>query len=167
MILLSARKLNLSVQYDDDKWNSFRASAWAQKSWLIPSSSFVSSSWNSSLSPSDSPLRSSLLTVDSCLGVGSWNSWSLPDNFAEPSATGKNSPSFWIIKTSFAFSLLGYVSDASNFSNSSISAIRISSSQVPPANKACPRRIPHIFVHCEISRLPGGLGHLADSNGIP
>ena len=49
-------QLNFSVQHDDDEWNSFRASAWAQKSLLIPSSS-VSSGWNSSLSPWDYPLR--------------------------------------------------------------------------------------------------------------
>ena len=37
----------------------------------------------------------SLLTVNSSLTVGSWNSQSLPDKFAEPSATGKtNSPYF-------------------------------------------------------------------------
>ena len=32
------------------------------------------------------------------------------------------------------------------------------------ANKACPRKILQIFVHCEIPRLPGGLGQ--DSNSI-
>ena len=74
MNLLSARNLNFSVQYDDDKWNSFRATAWAKKTSLIPLSSFVSASWNSFLSPWDSPPRSSLLTVDSSLRVGSWNS---------------------------------------------------------------------------------------------
>ena len=78
----------------------------------------------------------------------------------------QNSPSFCFIRSSFAFSVLGYVSDASKFSHSSISPIRISSSQIPPANKACPRRIPQIFLHCEISRLPGGLGHLAHSTSI-
>ena len=63
---------------------------------------------------------------------GPWNSQSLPDNSAESSAfRNTNSPSHWVIKTSFVFSLLGYMSDASNFSNSSISAIRISSSQIP------------------------------------
>ena len=36
----SLSKLHFSVQYDDDKWISFRASAWAQQSILIPSSSF-------------------------------------------------------------------------------------------------------------------------------
>ena len=41
------------------------------------------------------------------------------------------------------------------------------SSQTPPANKACSRRIRQIFVQIEISHLPGGLGHLADSNSIP
>ena len=77
-----------------------------------------------------------------------------------------SSPSFWVIKTSFAFSLLGYISDASNFFNSSTSAVEISSSQILPANKACPRKIHQIFVHFEISRLPGGLGHLADSQEV-
>ena len=62
---------------------------------------------------------------------------------------------------------LGYISDESNYSNSSISAIGISASQIPPANKACLRRILQIFVHFEISLLPWGLGHLAVSNGIP
>ena len=57
-------------------------------------------------------------------------------------------------------------SGISNFSNSSSSAIRVSSSQILPANRACPRRIPQIIVHFEISRLPGGLGHFADSNSI-
>ena len=66
---------------------------------------------------------------------------------------------------SFAFSLLGFISDASNFSNSSISAIRISSSQILPANELllwslsefgrCLTNAPNsiIFVHFEISRL--------------
>ena len=73
---------------------------------------------------------------------------------------------FGVIRTSFAFSLLGYISDASYFFNFSISAMRICSSQIPSANKACPGRIHQIFVHFEISHLPGGLGHLADSNSI-
>ena len=51
--------------------------------------------------------------------------------------------------------------------NSSISAIRVSSSQILPANKARPRRIHQIFVHFEMSRLRGGLGPLANSNSIP
>ena len=46
-------------------------------------------------------------------------------------------------------------------------AVRISSSQIPPANKACPRKILQLFVHFEISRLPGGLGPLTDSYSIP
>ena len=73
---------------------------------------------------------------------------------------------FWVIRTHFALSLLGYVSDASNFSNSSISAVRIYSSQILVANRACPGRIPQIFVHFQISRLPGGLGHFVESNSI-
>ena len=64
-------------------------------------------------------------------------------NFAEASATrNTNFPSFWVIKTSFAFSLLGYIADASNFSNSSISAVRMSHFQIHPAIKAYPRKIP-------------------------
>ena len=161
--------MNFTVQYDDDNWNSFRASAWAQNSLLIPSSSFVSSGWNSSLSPWDSPLRFSLLSVDSRVRVGSGNSYSLPDIFAEPSATRNiNYPSFLgVIKTSFAFSLSGYIFWC-------VSLFPILQSQqseyilpkILTANKACPRRIHQIFVHFDISRLPGGLGHLADSNSI-
>ena len=139
-----------------------------RKSFRAPVSSSDSSAQNSSLSPWDSTLIVSLLTVDSRVRVGSLNSLSFSDNFAEPSTTrDTNSSSFLVIGTFFAFSLLGCVSDASNFSNSSFSAIRISSSQIPPANKACSRKIPQIFVHFEISRLPGDLGHLADSNSIP
>ena len=92
------QSMNFTVQYDDDNWNSFRASAWAQNSFLIPSSSVVSSGWNSSLSPWDSPLRFSLLSVDSRVRVGSGNSYSLPDIFAEPSATRNiNYPSFFLV----------------------------------------------------------------------
>ena len=42
----------------------------------------------------------------------------------------------------------------------------VSSSQILLANKACPRRMPQILVHFEISRLPGGLSHFVDSNSI-
>ena len=80
--------------------------------------------------------------MDSRLRVGSWNSQSLLDNFAEPCATwNANSPFFEVIRTSFALSLLGYISDASNFPNFWISAIRISSSQILSAIKAYPRKI--------------------------
>ena len=122
------------------------------------------------------PYRREILHSDSLslrwIPVSEWvlgiRSLSLSDNFAGPSATRyANSPSFWDITTSFAFSLLGDVSDASNFSNFSTSAIRISSSQIPSANKACPGRIHQIFLHLEISHVPGGLGHLADSNSTP
>ena len=47
-----------------------------------------------------------------------------------------NSPSFWYIRTSFAFSLLTYISDTSNLSISSISAIRTSPFEIPVAIKA-------------------------------
>ena len=161
--------MNFTVQYDDDNWNSFRASAWAQNSLLIPSSSFVSSGWNSSLSPWDSPLRFSLLSVDSRVRVGSGNSYSLPDIFAEPSATRNiNYPSFLgVIKTSFAFSLSGYIFwCVSLFPILQFQQSEYIIPKILTANKACPRRIHHIFVHFDISRLPGGLGHLADSNSI-
>ena len=63
---------------------------------------------------------------------------------SEPSATGNtNSPFFLVIRTSFAISLLGYIADASNLSNSSISAIRIFSSQNPsPGTKHVLERFP-------------------------
>ena len=56
---------------------------------------------------------------------------------------------FGVIRTSLAFSLLGYISDASHFSISSISTVRISSSKNPPANTACLRKILQIIVHSE------------------
>ena len=52
--------------------------------------------------------------------------------------------SCWFIchrKYKFSFSLLGNLSDASTFSNSSISAIRISPFQIPPAINAYPWKI--------------------------
>ena len=133
MILFSARTIELVGSI----WWRYMKSPWIdQKSFRASASPFVSSGWNSSLSPWDSPLRFSLLTVGSRLRVGSWNSQFLPDNFAEPSAIGDtNCSSLWVIRTSFAFSLLGYVSDASNFSNSSISAVSFCSSQIHPRSK--------------------------------
>ena len=47
-----------------------------------------------------------------------------------------NYPSFWYIRTSFAFSLLTYISDSSNLSISSMSAIRTSPFEIPVAIKA-------------------------------
>ena len=94
---------------------SFRASASSPDSW----------GRNSSLSPWDSPLRCSLYGgFPSQSGFWAFVVSSLT-NFAEPSATrNTNSPSFWVIKTSFAFSLLGSFSDASSFFNSSILSIQ-------------------------------------------
>ena len=67
--------------------------------------------------------------------------------------------SCWFIchrKYKFSFSLLGYLSHASTFSNSSISAIRISPFQIPPAINAYPWKILvilsyHIDEFCLIS----------------
>ena len=89
-----------------------------------------------------SPLRSSLLTSCSRLRVGYRNSWSLPNSFAVPSAnvTMKCSP-LCGVHTLFALSLRGWISDASTFSNSSMSATRISPFQVPRAINAYPRNL--------------------------
>ena len=112
-----------------------------QKTFQASASSFVSSRRNSSLSPCEILRWDSLLTVDSRLRVGSWNSQFLPDNFAEPSAIGDtNCSSLLVIRTSFAFSFLGYVSDASNFSTS-ISAVSFFFFPNSPAIKAYPRKI--------------------------
>ena len=102
-------------------------------------SSFVSVGWNPSSSPWSSPLRSSLLTGCSRLRVGSW---SLPDNFAVPSATGSFKMSHLCgANTSFALSLRRWISDASIFSKSSMSATRMSPFQILPATDAYPRNI--------------------------
>ena len=71
-------------------WRQMKSLWMVQKSLWLPSSSSVSSSRNSSLSPWDSL---SLRWIDSRLRAGSWNSQSLPDNFAESSTTrNTNSP---------------------------------------------------------------------------
>ena len=77
-----------------------------------------SASWESSGSPWSSPLRSSLPTGCSRLRVGSRNSWTLKDNFAVPSAVKK----ICGVNTAFALSLGAWISDASMFSSSSMSA---------------------------------------------
>ena len=59
--------------------------------------------------------------------------------FAEPSATrNTNSASLWVIRTSFAFSLLKYISMTPNFPILQTSVIRISSLQDLSAKKAWP-----------------------------
>ena len=116
------------------------------------------------LSPWDSPLVRWIPVSEWVLGIRCLSLIMLLNHLQSGNT---NSPSLWILRTSFAFSLLGFFSDACNFSNSTISAVRISSSPILPSNKACPGKILKIFVHFEISPLPGGLGHLEDSNSIP
>ena len=79
----------------------------------------------------------SLLTEDSRLRVGSWNSKFFPDNFAEPFATqNTNSSSLRVVKTSFVFSLQNFflmhlfLASSITFSIFSISMIRMSSFQI-------------------------------------
>ena len=108
----------------------------------------------------DSPLRFSLFTVYSRLRVGSWNSQSLPGNFAEPSATRNiYSTSLRVIQTSFAISLLGFFLTHLTFPI-------LQSQQSEHLLPKFPPRTKHVL-HFEISRLPGGPGHLADSNSTP
>ena len=66
------------------------------------------------------------------LWVGSWNSWSRPDNFAVQSAIGKiNTSPFCGVHTSVPWILRGWISDASICPSSSRSATRISPFQIP------------------------------------
>ena len=135
---------NFSVQHDDDKWNSFRASAWAQKSFLIPSSSFASSSWNPSLSPDSpwsSPLRFSLSSrwipvPEWVLGIRSFSLIILLNHLLQEiqihhlfGLSGLLSHSvfwniFWCTKFPYFIDHL--------FSNSPMSVIGISFSEIPP-----------------------------------
>ena len=102
MTLLSARIIELWVQYDDDEWILL--------GWTKTSSELLRHLLFLQVEPLPYCLvRFSLLTVGSRLR-------SLCDNFGEPSAKGNtNAPSLWVIRTSFAFSLLVYTSDAPNF----------------------------------------------------
>ena len=64
-------------------------------------------------------------------------------NIAVPSAAGTIKSSLLCgVNISFALSLRGWIPDASNFSNSSMSATRISPFQIPPAINAYPRNVP-------------------------
>ena len=165
MILVSARMLNFSVQHDNDKWSLLE---------------YINSIPDLLLhllilQVETLPYRHETLRRDSLsLRWIALSEWVLGTRILFLIILLNHLPQemqilhlFGVNRTSFAFSLLGYVSDASNFSKSSIRAVRISCSQTHTANKACPWKILPIFVHFEISRLSGGLQHLADSNCIP
>ena len=90
MILLSARKLN-------SRFNMMTINEVSlNRPKLFPIFSVIFLFFKSKLFPIAVRFSAEIL-------LGSWNSSSLPDNF-------------WVIRTSVAFSLLGYVSDASNLS---------------------------------------------------
>ena len=77
-----------------------------------------------------------------------------------------NSPSFLVIRTSFAFSLLGYFLMHLTFPILQSQQSDYLLPKFSSRTKHVLRRIPQIFVHFEISRLPGGLDHFVDSNSI-
>ena len=122
MILLSAHKGWLWVQHDDEK---MLLQVIDQKSFRALPSSCGESCLVDGGDPSDSPRRSS---------------WTSPESFTSPSATGntKFSPVLDEI-TSVPLSLLVWISDASIFSNSTRSATNISHFQILPAYKTDPR----------------------------
>ena len=191
--------------------NRYELTWWHQYNSLIPSTSFVSSVWNSSLSAWYSPLSLSLSPYSGFPSqsgllkfiVSHWK-------FAPPFATrNTNSSSLRVIRTSFVFSLLKCFLDAlipcfidhlfSIFQNQWSECLLC---KFPP-RKSLAKKIHHNIssksmkscfvslgvsgdiqlmhqvvqlalwmiqqtsIHFEISRLPGGLGHLADSNSIP
>ena len=115
-------------------WRQIKSFCIGQKSARASTSSVGSDGRDSSASPWSSPLRSSLLTVDCCLRVGSRSYEPLPVNFAVPSAIGNmNSSSSCLISIFFAKVLQGKISDASKSLDSSRSAIRISLFQIHTA----------------------------------
>ena len=131
MFLLSARRAELEVRRDDDTWYLLR------KSLRASASSFVSSSgWDLSEFSWKSPLKSSLLTSWSRVGVDFLSPWSLPDNFTVPSAIGNMIFHLFLdVNTSFVLSLRAWISDASNFPSSSVSATKMSPFQIPPRSR--------------------------------
>ena len=85
------------------------------------------------------------------LRVGSRISWSLPDNFAVPSAIGNiELLSFVASITSFALILRGWISDTSIFSNSSMSATRISPCQIHPVIQCISEKMVLAKLSCQI-----------------
>ena len=119
MLLLVAHRVELEVPYDDDRWCHRESTR------------------------SLSKLQRHLLILWSRLWVGSRTSWSLPNSFDVPSATGKMKCSpLCGVDTSFALILRGWISDTCIFSNSSKSAIKMSPFQILSAINAYPRKIP-------------------------
>ena len=75
--------------------------------------------------------------------VGVLRCRSHPKILTVPSATGKMKfPLLCGVNTSFASNLLALISDVSKISSSSMSATKMSPSQVPPAYNAQPKNIP-------------------------
>ena len=117
-----------------------------QKSFLA-SPSYHDESWRGvEQDPSDSLWRfpcSSPRSGRSRNKVDVLRTWSPRESFTVPSTIGNTNVSpFWSVDTSFALSLQAWISDASIFSNSSMSATTSSPFQVPPAFYSCPRNIP-------------------------
>ena len=120
-------KLNSWFNMTTTKWNLLELTG------SLSASSFFSSGWISSMSRWDSPLRFSLSLwwVPVSVWVGFRNSWSLPDNFAEPSATrNTNSPIFWGYQSNFCIQSSRTYFWCIQLSNPPISAIRMSSFQI-------------------------------------
>ena len=114
-----------------------------QKSARASASSVDSVGWDASDSPWSYPLKFPLLTVCSRLRVVSRKSYSLPDNFAATWAIENMKISLLCgVITSFPLILRGWISDASMFSKSSKSAIRISAFQNLSEINSYPRKIP-------------------------
>ena len=155
----SGTRVDLEVQYDDDKWSHLgltRSHCGLQRHL------FVSGGWSPSRSPWSSPLRSPLLTGCSRLGVGSRNSWSLPHNIAVPSATGTMKSSHLCgVDTSSASIQQGWMSDSSKVSYSSVSATRTSPFQLLPLTRI--RGIFQVKLSCQLGGTLTGLVHNLDN----
>ena len=143
MILLSARAIWLSVQRDDGECSSLKM----DKKSLLVSLTSGKRSWCGGEDPS-------VLVLDlGCPGLRRMHflrTWSTPDNSTVPSAIEiKKVTIFGVVNTSFEIESPSYrISDASIFSNSSMSAIKMSTFQLPPA-KLHNRRIFMVTLSCQ------------------
>ena len=132
-----------------DSWfnvMAVNAVSWHGPKIVIASPASGNESWGcASGDPSDSLRKSWWLSPRIGwfrINVDFFSAWSPPDGFTVPSATGKmNSSPLSSNITSFALSLLTWISDASISSSSSRSATCMSPFQILPVYNAKPRKI--------------------------
>ena len=143
MFLLSACKVQLLLQRD---FGICSLPKWTRNHLVLHQHPEINWKCYAGGDPSDSPRKSWWLSPRIGwfrIKVDVFSAWSPPNGFTVPSATGKMNTSPLLGKiTSFALSLLLWISDASIVSSSSTSSTIMSPFQIPSAYRAYSRKIP-------------------------